>query len=95
MQSYIQKCHVCQQCKVDPAISPCLLQPLPIPHKTWEDISMDFIKGLPNSFSKQVIWVVVDRLGKYTHFITLSQPYTSMDVTQIFLDRIFQLHGMP
>lgn len=47
IQSYIRSCSVCQTCKYDPAASPGLLQPLPIPESIWTDISMDFIEGLP------------------------------------------------
>jgi hypothetical protein len=95
VQQYIRNCKICQTCKPDLAASPGLLQPLPIPSLIWSDISMDFIEGLPASSGKHVIFVVVDRLSKYAHFIPLSHPYSALDVAQVFLDNIFKLHGMP
>jgi len=52
---------------------------------------MNFIEGLPKSQGKEVIWVVVDRLSKYTHFVALSHPYSAEDVAQAYLDNIFNL----
>jgi hypothetical protein len=56
---------------------------------------MDFIGGLPKSGNKNVILVVVDILTKYSHFITLSHPYTVQVVAQLFMIHIFILHGLP
>lgn len=95
IQSYIQSCSVCQQCKYETVASPGLEQPLPIPTAVWSDISMDFIDGLPNPFGKTVILVVVDRLSKAAHFMALSHPYTAASVTQAFLDTVYKLHGFP
>ncbi|XP_057823527.2 uncharacterized protein LOC131035817 [Cryptomeria japonica] len=54
-----------------------LLQPLPIPDKKWESISMDFITGLPRVQGRDCIYVVVDRLTKFTHFFAILSTYTA------------------
>jgi hypothetical protein len=71
------------------------LQPLSIPTHIWTDISMDFIVGLPRVGNKSMIMVVVDHLSKYAHFCALSHPFTPSLVSQVFMDHIFKLHGMP
>jgi len=56
---------------------------------------MDFIEGLPFSFGKQAIFIVVDRLSKAAHFMALSHPYAAADVARCFLDNVYKLHGFP
>jgi hypothetical protein len=57
------------------------LQSLPIPTWKWEDISMDFIVGLPRTVKGyDSIWVIVDRLTKIAHFLPVKtdHPVTAM-----------------
>uniref|UniRef100_A0A2N9H624 Reverse transcriptase n=1 Tax=Fagus sylvatica TaxID=28930 RepID=A0A2N9H624_FAGSY len=95
IKTFIRECEICQKHKVKQLSPAGLLQPLPIPHKVWEDISMDFVEGLPISQGKSTIMVVVDRFSKYSHFIAIAHPYTAVSIAQVFFENIFKLHGMP
>ena len=86
---------MCQRNKYDTAASPGLLQPLLVLDHVWQDITMNFIEGLPNSSSKQVIFVVDDRLSKTTHFMALQHPFTAATIAQCLLDNVFKLHKFP
>ncbi|GJS67859.1 ty3-gypsy retrotransposon protein [Tanacetum coccineum] len=92
---FVKSCTVCQAIK-HPNHKPYgLLQPLPTPSQPWHDISMDFITQLPPSKGKVCIWVIVDRLSKYAHFIPLSPNYTAVTLASHFMHEIYRLHGLP
>nr|XP_023872616.1 uncharacterized protein LOC111985197 [Quercus suber] len=95
LKQYVKECDTCQKLKHETCFPTGLLQPLPIPEKPWLDVSMDFVEGLPKSHLKFVVFVVVDRLTKYTHFMALSHPYTAAKVANLYLHFVFKLHGMP
>ena len=52
IQKFVAECLVCQQNKFETIKTPGLPQPLSIPSQHWEEISMDFITGLPKSEGK-------------------------------------------
>jgi hypothetical protein len=72
------------------------LQSLPIPAWKWEDISMDFIVGLPWTAKRfDSIWVIVDRLTKIAHFLPVKTNHPVAVYAQLYIARILSLHGIP
>lgn len=78
----MRQCIIFQRFKPELVATLGLMQPLPVPETIFSDIILDFIEGLPKSNRKFVIFVVVDRLTKYAHFMLLSHPYTVIIVAQ-------------
>jgi hypothetical protein len=73
---YVAECDTYHRMKASHLKSAGVLQPLSIPMWKWNDISMDFIVGLPlTARKKDSIWVIVDRLTKTAHFIAVHTTY--------------------
>nr|GEY35454.1 putative reverse transcriptase domain-containing protein [Tanacetum cinerariifolium] len=70
--------------------------PLDIPVWKWDEISMDFVTGLPRTQKKNdAIWVVVDRLTKSAHFLPIRKDFSISRLADIFQLEIVRLHGTP
>ncbi|KAL4388984.1 hypothetical protein GQ457_09G026490 [Hibiscus cannabinus] len=95
VREFVRTCQVCQRMKTESVAPAGLLQPLPILQQVFEDISLDFIVGLPKSNGKETILVVVDRLTKYAHFFALPRHFDSKGVAQILVQGVVKLHGIP
>ncbi|XP_052878879.1 uncharacterized protein LOC128285422 [Gossypium arboreum] len=59
-------------------------------------IAMDFVTGLSlTQKKKDVVWVVVDRLAKPTHFISVRTDYSLDELADLYISEIVKLHGIP
>jgi len=56
---------------------------------------MDFVEGLSKSEGNDAILVVVDKLTKFAHFLSLAHPFTAQEVAQLFLDSVAKIHEVP
>jgi hypothetical protein len=92
---FIKAYPTCQLNKSENIPYPRLLQPLPIPDMAFQHLTMDFIEALPKSNGKDTILVVVHKLTKYAHFISVSHPFTTKTIVQLFIGHIFKIHGLP
>jgi transposase InsO family protein len=93
---YITQCMECQKVKDEHRHPTGLLQPLPIPEKKWEVITMDFITGLTRKNKKHgSIMVVVDKLRKAAHFVPVKKTHTTTNIAEIYMREIARLHGTP
>jgi hypothetical protein len=93
---YVSECDTSLKVKADYMKPGGLLQSLSIPDWKWDNISMDFILGLPLTARKfESIWVTMDRLTKCAHFILVNTSYKVQKYVEIYIARLLCLHGVP
>ena len=95
IELYVKTYLVCQQDKMEQGQTPGLLEPLPMPKRPWESISMEFITCLPKSERCGNIMVLVDRFSKYGIFIPVSTKFTTEDAVRLFFKYMVKYWGLP
>ena len=59
-------------------------------------MSMDFVVELPRTkHGHDAIWVVVDRFSKMVHIAPTTSQVTALDTANLFLEHVFDAHGLP
>ena len=95
VEHFVRRCSTCQLTKSH-LWPQGLYSPLPVPHGPWEDVSLDFITGLPRTQRhKESIMVVVDSFSKIAHFVACHTTNDASHVANLYFKEIVRLHGLP
>nr|GEU97950.1 reverse transcriptase domain-containing protein [Tanacetum cinerariifolium] len=94
--TYVSKCLTCAKVKAEcQKPSGLLVQPVILVWK-WENITKDFVTKLPTtSTSQDTIWVIVDRLTKFAHFLPMKDTDSMEKLTRQYLKEVVSRHGVP
>lgn len=95
IEQYLRNCRAWHQAKPVRHSPFGNLKPLPVPIRPWQEVSMDFVTGLPTSEGFDAILVVVDRLTKMRYIIPCNETATAPVITRRYLYHVWKLHGLP
>jgi transposase InsO family protein len=94
--SYVIACSSCQLNKPTNQLPLGLLQPLPVPERKFEHITMDLITDLPVTKNGcDAVLTIVDRLTKLVSFAPIRKDAKAKDVASVFRRVWYRHHGLP
>ncbi|KAK3507782.1 hypothetical protein QTP70_000375 [Hemibagrus guttatus] len=95
VEGYVQACPTCAQVWTSRQLPERLLEPLPIPRRSWSHLSVDFLTDLPDLGGFIVVMVVVDRFSKGCKLIPLKGLPMAMQTAETMFQHVFRNFGLP
>jgi transposase InsO family protein len=99
VREYVTTCSTCQSCAIPRHKPYGKLEPLPVPERPWQEVSLDFITQLPTSHigttEYNAILVVVDRYTKMAKFIPTTTNIATPEFAALFHENIELKYGSP
>ncbi|GJT03091.1 putative reverse transcriptase domain-containing protein [Tanacetum coccineum] len=96
ISTYVSKCLTCAKVKAEHQRPSGLLVQPKIHKWKWDNIMMDFITKLPKSSQgSDTIWVIVDRLTKFAHFLPIRENDPLDKLARLYMNRIVARYGIP
>ena len=95
IKRFTQSCDICQKVRPRKHAAYGLLQPIPIPTRPFDTITMDFIMELPECEGYNGVLVVVDKLTKYVTFVPIDSTIDAEGTAEIIFKHIIAHYGLP
>jgi hypothetical protein len=95
VERFVRNCHVCRRVTAPRDRAPGLLQPLPIPQRPWQHITMDFQSFPRDTHGYDAIFVVVDRFSKQAFSIPCFKTTAAKDMARLYIQNIYRTRSAP
>ena len=94
VKKYIRHCNMCTRNKGPRFKKQDVLWPLSSADQRWQDISIDFVTGIPAVKSANAICKIVDCLSKERHHIATNKEIDAKKLADFFVHHVWKLHGL-
>ncbi|KAK3288483.1 hypothetical protein CYMTET_4047 [Cymbomonas tetramitiformis] len=97
VSDWTRSCLICQQTRPRNSYPDGQLNPLLIPVRLWQVVSIDFVTGLPRTErGYDAFATFTDKLSKMVHVVPmLYSDSSAKQVARMYFDHVWRLHGAP
>ncbi|KAL0184929.1 hypothetical protein M9458_020625, partial [Cirrhinus mrigala] len=95
VKRFVQGCSICAMSTTPRHLPEGKLLPLPVPHRPWTHLGVDFTTDLPPSKGFTTILVVIDRFSTACKFVPLKGLLTALETAEALFHHVFRHFGLP
>ena len=96
IDSYVDNCKTCKGTVTWRDRTPGLLQPLPIPERPWQHLSIDFMEFPKDRYGYDTVFVTVDRLSKRPVSVPCyKKTAIAKEMPRLWIRYVFPWTGLP